>query len=1120
MLKILRGPCGAGKSREVYKSVVNDLRDGKKVCLIVPEQMALYSERTISELSGDVSELELEVLSFRRLADRVFREYGGLSYDAADKAGKALIMWRVLFDLSPYLEQFSLKDGDVSVVDLVIETIDSFRQYSITPAMLDKAAEKVRESDKILYAKLRELSLIYSGYTGYTKYEFDDVADELTKLAEVLKTNAFFDGYSVYFDGFDGFVPQQYAVIREIMRQSELVSVSLSCVAEDKTGLFDTTQKTLVMLKKLAGDLDIKAEETVFEEQIEIRSDDVRFLSSNFWKHVSSPASTDRDIKDVRMIECSNEFEECEFVSNDILRRVREENCRFRDFTVIARDAGQYEGLIDSYFSNAGIPFFMSKREDVTTKPVFKMILSALAIKKNNWDYPDVISYVKSGLSSLTHEECDLIENYAVVWNIRGKGWTGEHEWNMNPDGLFSKITDAGRNKIDRLNAIRKKIVDPLFKFFDSFEKGTVREMTMALFDFLTENGVREKIAEKASYYGGRNENELRNETLLLWDTLVSGLDKAVRFCGDMTVGYDDYNSMLKLLLSKTDFGSIPASVDEVLIGSASSLRSGRNRHVYLIGVNEGVFPKAVAENKVFSDRELNDLLSFDLYINPDTAERSSDELFYFYKCISSASDTLTLSYPVSGLTGESKKRSFAAERVNSVFGGRILKEYSSFSPESRVQSRTAALKLYSLEKGTPFGDAIYDVLSEDGKFKNAIEAFSTPLDASGDRIEIKTAQKLYKDKIKASQSRIERFVKCRFAYHANYILGLNAGKKAEFRANDKGTFVHFLLEKFLYRVTSGGKEKIGKVSREEIEKITDELTDEYVCKLDEVSSFGTEKLKRLLRRLRKLIILLLNNIVAEFGQSLFTPAYFELVISDSDKGRVRPYEIELENGRKISVNGVVDRVDTMKDGEKLYFRVVDYKTNKEDFNMKNVEKGLDMQMFLYMLALWKGKDGFLAKDNCINDPDKNVIPAGVLYFPAKLPNLGKNGAKLWISEEEASNAAERTLKRRGVVLDDPAIIRAMESEVESKYIPVKYNLSGDYNTSSTSVMTLEQFGELAEKIDGVLIKLAGEMLNGMANANPINGSVCGFCDFKPCCRATNAVEDDEGDGEGETDDE
>ncbi len=1107
MLKLVYGPAACGKSTYVYNRIIEDLKNGKKPILIVPEQNVLSAERSITDMSNDVSTIDLEVLSFRRLANQVFRVFGGLSFNDLNEGSRLLIMWRALREASAFLKVYNnVDDKNTSFAELMLSTVDELKQFAVTPIMLENAADKLQSKYKSLSDKLYDISFIYATFQAFLSKEYNDPSDELTRLADTLENNVFFDSYNVYIDSFDSFTPQQYKIINRIIEQAENVNFSLCYDPEDDSGIFNTTEITYNNIKKIADRYNAEISEVYLDKSLGFESEAIAYVSKNLWRHNVSENEFSGDDSAVNTIVCHDKFEECEAVVCDILKKIRN-GVRYKDILIIARDINSYEGIIDCELENNGLPFFMSRRTDITTKPLFKLIIAALAIKNKGWRFNDVISYLKTGLVGISFDECDILENYASAWNINGRRWYDGIDWNMNPDGFVERISEDGAELLNKANEIRNRIVPPLVKFFDSIGGTTVAEITVALYDFLCELNIKEQIENKALECRKKSDYDEEKELVQLWNLLIHALDDIVEFAGDMKADGQTFGTILDLVLSKIDIGTIPARVDQIMLGSASMIRTGSVKHVYLLGVNEGVFPKTAEENCIFSDNEKSILKTVDVELSPGTDRLTSDELYWFYKAISTARQTLTLTYCGSDLKGTSGNISVAGSRVNFLLNGKPIINYSDVPSEEKIEGRSTALKLLALNRDNEVGIALQRYFEKDEKLGQLADFFDTPLEAGVSDIEKEIANEIYKGNMSTSQSRIDSYVKCSFEYHCKYILKLQEKKTAVFRSNDIGNFVHIVLERFMSRIaTDDGIDT--DIDDDLIVQLIDEIINDYVKSACQGMSENSPRLMQLIKRLRRTTLLLVRNILAEFRQSDFVPKFFELPISHENENGVEPYEIKLQDGTKLFMRGIVDRVDTFKKGKDVYIRIVDYKTGTKTFSPDDIEKGLNLQMLLYLFAIWNTKKSdFKEKIKC----EGEVLPAGILYFAAKAPDFTiENDGDI----ENAYTIAESSIGRVGMLVNDIDILKAMDKNLEQKYIPVKLYKNG--NLSNTKYLkTVEEFGELSRKIDDILNKIAMDMKSGSVKAQPMemknkNESPCAYCKMKAICRRSDKEEDDE----------
>ena len=229
MIRFIFGAPGTGKTYRIFKLLKEDPDNS---FLIVPEQQTVVSERLALERLPFTAQLGFEVLNFTRLANRVFRLYGGLSYHYINPSMRSLFMWRTLRELSPMLEEYSRTGGELSLTPLMLGAADELTACSVTPAMLESAALKL--PDGPLKRKLRDLSMIVSAYRGLVAESFDDRNEDLCKLADILDAHAFFRGTEVFIDSFTSFTALEYGIIERIFRQADNVTVTLGCESQAK----------------------------------------------------------------------------------------------------------------------------------------------------------------------------------------------------------------------------------------------------------------------------------------------------------------------------------------------------------------------------------------------------------------------------------------------------------------------------------------------------------------------------------------------------------------------------------------------------------------------------------------------------------------------------------------------------------------------------------------------------------------------------------------------------------------------------------------------------------------------------------------------------------------------
>ena len=771
--------------------IEENVKADKEVLLIVPEQQTVSVERRMLEILPPSAQLQFEVVNFSRLANRVFRTLGGHSWNTATPTVRALSMWRALRDLAPLLLQYGAHAKETRLCDMMLETAKRCKAYRIGADDLLRAADALPEGEP-LARKLTDLGSVLGAFEQTLGAAFDNGDNDLDRLSKKLQAHGknLFASTHVYVDSFTDYTEQELAVLRALISSAAEVSFTFPLASPSETGLhLHSIVHTHKQLQRIARELgeEIHMERVAQDPPKSAREYVVRHLFDMNAEPAPLALLADPDIS---LTLCATPFSEAEAAVAEIHRLVREKGCRYRDITVVLRDANACIGILDAALEREGIPFFLSEKTDITVRPLIKLILLSLRLHLHALRDEDVVSYLKTGLCGADTDDINLFEEYTSVWHPRGEA-AFVAPFTRNPDGYALKKTARGETILAGANRVREQVIPPLLAFHDNLKKSAnATEMCRALYDFLASLQVAAQLKEQAKERlaaGNRREAE---ELSRLWTVTLGAIDDVARVLGDAPLSVSEFSEALKLVFARTDIGSIPTSVDEVTIGSAVTLRADHPRFVLVLGLNEGVFPANVGDEGLISEQEKLRLAELGLELPSGRDERASNELFFLYRTFSAPREGLYLSYTKTTSGGRAATPSIAVERVRRLLNELKPRLFEAEQALQHVYTPAAALErlcdLSDEERGT-----VTALLEKEGVA--AARNLACKVSQKNAALEEKTAAALFGSK-HMTPSHLESFAGCRFAYYCERVLKLREDKNATLGLSDTGTFLHYVL--------------------------------------------------------------------------------------------------------------------------------------------------------------------------------------------------------------------------------------------------------------------------------------------------------------------------------------
>ena len=1086
-LRLVYGRSGTGKTSFCFKEIGENINNNK-IYIITPEQFSFTAEQNLMNAVNSKAVINAEVLTFERMAYRVINEIGNTVQTSLSECGKAMLLYSILDEQKNNLKYLGKTEKNL---DVILRTITELKKHNVNTEMLKDVLKD--STDIRLKYKLEDIQLLYKSYNELINNKYIDENDILTILNENIEKVDMFKNSIIYIDEFAGFTKQEYLLIEKLLKMAKKLTISI-CTdnllenTNPDIDIFYPNKIAANRIKELAKKNNVLIEEDVILEKR------YRYKNRELYKLEDSLATSKKDkyeenVENIKMFLASNPYSEVEYMANNIIELVRDKNYQYRDIAIITKDITKYSGLIKAIFGKYEIPVFIDEKQDLSQNILVKYITAFLDIFAKNWSIDTMFNYIKSGFLNINQEDIFVLENYCKNLGIKGIKKYSE-EW---------KIQTGSNYDLDKLNILRKNIVTPLLDFRKKLNNSkTVTDISKSLYEFLIENNINQMVEQKSEELQKEGKIDLANIYNTSWNILIEILDEMVLVLGDKKVSFEKYSELLRIGLTNSSLGKIPATLDEVTVGDVDRSRSSKKKVVFIIGLNDGVFPSNNKNEGFIDDNERIYLKENGIELAKTLTEQIYDENFNIYKAFTIPEEMLYLSYLASDSDGKGLRKSILVNKIKKIFP-KMQEESDITQKDINISTKNATFdmlltKLRKFFDGEEIEDIwfeLYEIYSKDKEYKekldNAIQGFfytNIPENISKENI-----KKLYGDTLKTSISRLETYRRCAFSYYIKY--GLKLSDKTEFKLEslDTGTFMHEVIDEFFTTINDNGL-NLRKLEDEEIEKILDNIINEKLALNKNYIFNSTPKYIILTNRLKKVIKKSIKYIIQTIKLSDFNVFGNEIEFGENKK--YSPIEIQLENNQKAEIIGKIDRVDIAENEDGRYIRIIDYKSSIKNIDLNEVMAGIQIQLLTYLDAITK---------------EEKANPAGILYFNLIEPIIKTKNRN--ITDEELENEIRNNFKMNGLILGDVKVVQMMDKSLitsgKSNIVPAYIDKNGDISKSKSSTVNSMEFKKLQEQINVILKQISKEILTGRIEPNPVyiskkKTTPCLYCNYKSIC--------------------
>ena len=1077
-LQFIFGNSGSGKSHYLYQQIVEEsIRHPEKNYLVlVPEQFTMQTQKDLCMAHPRGGIMNIDVLSFGRLAHRVFEETGKERQPILDDEGKNLVLRKIAGN---YEDELTVLKGNLKKQGYISEVksvISEFTQYGIDFEQLDSFMEGLNP-ESYLYYKLKDIRKVYEGFEDYlrdkyiTKEELLDVLSQTVPEAKMLKDSV------IAMDGFTGFTPVQNRLIGELLKVCDKIMLTVEIdrredpfVYKHPYQLFALSKQMVTSLTEVAQEVRVEIDEPVwlcknpsyrFKENPEMA-----FLEEELFRYSRRKYSGEK-MRSISLHEVHTPQEEAQYVAEEIRRLVREEGYRYREIAVIASDLSTYADALEKACDRYEIPVFMDHKKSILLNSFVEYLRSLLVMVEQNYTYESVFRYLRTSLCGFTRDEVDRLENYCLALDLKGfKKW--DQVW-------VRKTLMTTKEELEELNHLRMRFVEKLTPLHTVLKKRkkTVKEITLAVYEYLVQEKIQEQLAELEQKFQEDGELALAKEYSQVYRIIIELFDKFVELLGEEPVGLNEYCKLLDAGLEEARVGVIPPSVDQVVAGDMQRTRLKDIRALFFLGANDSFLPGALMRTGLLTEQDREKFRQADHALAAGGKEKAYVQKFYLYMNLTKPSEKLKIYYSKVSAGGKAQRPSY------------LIQELSRLYPELKVQDEEAK-KLKEKELTEKSGVAylirglqeknldltwqeLYTWYQKSPEWKAAVDRilrawyYRRPEDPLSERV----ARELYGENFEGSITRMERYATCACAHFLAYGLRLKERPLYEFKAVDLGNVCHRALELFSKKASEAGGWTV--LPEEERKKLIDASVEEAITDYGNSVLYSTARNEQMIVRMKQMLERTVWALTNQLKAGDFVPEAYELRF----------------------FGGKIDRIDICETEEQIYVKVMDYKTGSKAFDVVALYHGLQLQLMVYMDAAVE----FQKKRH----PDKEVIPAGVFYYRIQDPLVDKTEDK-----EKAERAVLKQLKPDGIIPLGKEILKHLDHNTsgESLAVPVKYNKNGSVSGYS-KVVAGEDFSAMMTHAKKQMEDARTKILNGEAGALPYKRgqeSGCDYCPYRHVC--------------------
>ncbi len=1034
----------------------------KKHILFVPDRFSLSYQKAVLEHLNIKGTFDIEVSSFPRLADKLITD----KRRVLDKQSEIMLLRKVIDDNKDGLLRFGKMGKNADFVNDMYAAISQIRNSNIS---VDRLRNAIEFLPKRIADKTKDIVKIYHNYVEYIQNGYSDGTSKLQALCDMIYGGALND-CEVYISDFTSFSAIEYEIIKAIMLNAAHTHICLVDSDGENSHVFPKDVKN--RLFSLADEVGISMDVSYSNETLK---GDADLIYRGLYSYTKIDGEKDGR---THIVACASAADEIKTLARQINRLVRAEGARYKDIAVVCCDLQAYAPYIQSAFKNFSIPYYADIKQSLVDQSLTKLVVSAIKAVGDSYTRSSVCEFVKQTLLGFDFGEVCAFDNYCAKYAI-------------DCTRFLSPFTIGEEKELSVAEKIRAKAVE-LLRALDT-EGNLIKDRVNAVKRFLKNCDASALAQQLADWQNQNGFSEYAAITLQSDKKIDFILEQCDSMLGHNVSDWEDFCGILVTAFESVKISNVPLYSDSVFIGETSENRYANVDYMFIIGALAGKFPPEHVDNGIVSEREYVAWGAMGIDVQPDCRRRNSKERLSALMLLTRAKKRLTISYPATSSDGQELMPSSTVDYLRKILdvsiektgrpnhnwarqdyldyissGGNVLQEFLSL----RALELDGRIQVNEIFKDV--SDILYTLSCEKyGKdyvdFLIGEERGDIQLDGIGD---------VMFNGEHTSVSQFEKYFKCPFLHFNENVLKLKRKEVAGLEVKDTGILLHAVMEKYF------SLENCAELNDTEIEKIVADIFLD-VLKNNSEYAFLTEDKRQAstLKQLSAQAVYVIKKLVANMQVTKFRPWKLEAVFGARSDADMAGMQISC-GGRKLSFDGVIDRIDKYKDNA----IIIDYKSKHSiDFTPSDIFYGDRIQLFIYLNALLSSG---------------NITPQGVFYLLMN-NRFVKSG-----------DAVEKRYMFNGFVNSQDASDLdkgfAGDGEYESGVYPIKKVVQngGDSYVAQKQgfVMNKEQFDTTLNYVMRLTSKAAKEIEEGYIAKSPLNiqadsrRQACNYCDYKSVC--------------------